>query len=251
MSRRPNNSSSDVSSDQMPNPSNPPASSSASAPAMGRTGGGRGAAEGGLAPFGDADFHLLAEGTHARLYERLGAHIVTDGGTGGKIGAVLGTRFAVWAPNAESVDVVGDWTDWRPGRVPLRPLGATGVWQGFAEGIGAGHRYKYHIRSRYAGYAVDKADPFAFATEHPPATASVIAALDYTWNDSAWMDRRRARNALNAPMSIYEVHLGSWMRDPAHPERPFHFRDLATRLVQHVHRTGFTHVELMPIMEHP
>ena len=206
----------------------------------------------GLPTFGAADFHLLAEGTHAKLYERLGAHVVGDAAArGGVKDAQAGTRFAVWAPNAESVDVVGDWTDWRPGQAPLRPLGATGVWAGFVANIGVGRHYKFHIRSRHGGYEVDKADPFAFATEHPPATASVIASLDYTWNDAAWMQQRRARNALNAPQSIYEVHLGSWMRDPAHPDRPFRFRDLAPRLVEHVRRTGFTHVELMPVMEHP
>jgi 1,4-alpha-glucan branching enzyme len=199
------------------------------------------------AGFGDADFHLLAEGTHAKLYERLGAHVMSPG----RLHDEGGTQFAVWAPNAESVDVVGDWTDWRPGKLPLRVIRATGVWVGFAPGIGAGHRYKYHIRSRYGGYTVDKADPFAFASEVPPATASVIASLDYTWGDGGWLDVRRAHNALDAPISIYEVHLGSWMRDPARPDHPLGFRELAPRLVEHVHRTGFTHVELMPVMEHP
>ena len=199
-------------------------------------------------PLGAADVYLLAEGTHARLYEHLGAHPVKAGAApGGK----AGTQFAVWAPNAASVDVVGDWTDWKPGRVPLREVGATGVWTGFAEGVGAGRHYKYHLRSRYDGYTVDKADPFAFATEHPPATASVIASLDHVWSDGDWMATRRQRNDLGAPMSIYEVHLGSWMRDPAHPDRPLSFGELAPRLVEHVQRTGFTHVELMPVMEHP
>jgi len=197
---------------------------------------------------GPVDVHLLAEGTHGRLYERLGAHPVKAGASSGD---PTGTRFAVWAPNAASVDVVGDWTGWKPGRVPLRPVGATGVWTGFAEGVGPGHHYKYHLRSRYDGYAVNKADPFAFATELPPATASVIASLDHVWSDGDWMAARRQRNALDAPMSIYEVHLGSWMRDPAHPERPLSFAELAPRLVEHVQRTGFTHVELMPVMEHP
>jgi 1,4-alpha-glucan branching enzyme len=197
---------------------------------------------------GDADVHLLAEGTHARLYEWLGAHVMNPG-VGGV--AASGTRFAVWAPNAESVEVIGDWTDWKPAGVHLQPVRETGVWHGFVDGIGAGHHYKYHIRSRYGGYTVDKADPFAFATEHPPATASVTASLEHVWNDSAWMSARRARNALTSPMSIYEVHLGSWMRDPLHPERPLTFGEVGPRLVEHVKRTGFTHVELMPIMEHP
>jgi 1,4-alpha-glucan branching enzyme len=199
--------------------------------------------------FGEADIHLLAEGTHAKLYELLGAHVVPRSASA--TGDQGGVRFAVWAPNAHSVDVIGDWTDWKPGTVSLQPISATGVWVGVAEGIGAGHHYKYHIKSRYNGYTVDKADPFAFATEQPPATASVIASLDYTWNDEEWMAQRRSRNALGAPISIYEVHLGSWMRDPAHPERPLGFREVGTRLLEHVQRTGFTHVQLMPIMEHP
>jgi 1,4-alpha-glucan branching enzyme len=199
---------------------------------------------------GDADLHLLAEGTHANLYEKLGAQFRTHARLGdGDAGS--GTRFAVWAPNAESVEVIGDFTDWRPGPAPLREIRSTGIWQGFVPSLGPGHRYKYRIRSRYNGYVVDKADPFAFATELPPATASVVSALDHRWADDAWMRARRARNALDAPISIYEVHLGSWMRDPERPSAPLGFRELAPRLVEHVRRTGFTHVELMPVMEHP
>jgi 1,4-alpha-glucan branching enzyme len=166
-------------------------------------------------------------------------------------GERVATRFAVWAPNAEAVDVVGDFTDWRAGVVRLEPVAQTGVWQGLAQGVGAGQRYKYRIRSRFQGYVVDKADPLAFAAELPPATASVTTVLDYAWGDADWMASRRARNALDAPVSIYEVHLGSWLRDPAHPDRPLGYRELARRLVEHVHRTGFTHVELMPVAEHP
>jgi 1,4-alpha-glucan branching enzyme len=189
---------------------------------------------------GETDLHLLAEGTHARLYEKLGAHVTPEG-----------TRFAVWAPNAERVDVVGSWTGWREGAVPLRAIGMTGVWEGVAPGVGPGQTYKYRIRSRYNGYTVDKADPFAFASEVPPATASVTATLDYQWGDQPWLEQRRTRNALDAPMSIYEVHLGSWMRSPEHPDRPLGYRELAPRLTEHLKRTGFTHVELMPVMEHP
>jgi 1,4-alpha-glucan branching enzyme len=189
---------------------------------------------------GETDLHLLAEGTHARLYEKLGAHVTPEG-----------TRFAVWAPNAERVDVVGSWTGWREGVVPLRAIGMTGVWEGVAPRLGPGQTYKYRIRSRYNGYTVDKADPFAFASEVPPATASVTTTLDYQWGDELWVKQRRNRNALDAPMSIYEVHLGSWMRSPEHPDRPLGYRDLAPRLTEHLKRTGFTHVELMPVMEHP
>jgi 1,4-alpha-glucan branching enzyme len=198
---------------------------------------------GGLTPF---DFHLLAEGTHGALFEKLGAHLVREGQ-----GENTGTRFAVWAPNAESVEVIGDFSDWQPSGVALEPVAATGVWQGFAKGVAAGQRYKYRIRSRHGGYTVAKADPFAFAAEHPPATASVVTDLTYRWSDGEWMQARRARNALSAPLSIYEVHLGSWMRDPGNPERMLSYGELAQRLVDHVQRTGFTHVELMPVMEHP
>ena len=199
----------------------------------------------GVAPLlGETDFHLLAEGTHARLYEKLGAHAAVEDGQ-------PGMRFAVWAPNAETVGVMGDWTGWGAAPVPLRAVPNTGVWQGFVRGVGPGQRYKYRILSRYGGYMVDKADPFAFASETPPATASVTASLDYQWGDTDWIAVRRARNALDAPVSIYEVHLGSWMRDPDHPTRPLGYRALAPRLVEHVQRTGFTHVELMPVAEHP
>jgi 1,4-alpha-glucan branching enzyme len=190
-----------------------------------------------LTPF---DFHLLAEGTHARLYEKLGAHPLGQGET----------RFAVWAPNADSVEVIGDWTDWESA-ARLEPLAMTGVWQGTARGAAPGQRYKYRIRSAHRGYTVDKADPFAFASELPPATASVICRPEHRWGDQAWMATRRARNALEAPISIYEVHLGSWMRDPAQPDWFLSYRALAPLLVEHVRRTGFTHVELMPVMEHP
>ena len=130
-------------------------------------------------------------------------------------------------------------------------MAATGVWQGFARGVRAGQRYKYRIRSTHRGYTVDKADPFAFAAEQSPGTASVICVPDHPWQDADWMGVRRERNALEAPISIYEVHLGSWMRDPVQPDRFLGYRDLAPLLVEHVRRTGFTHVELMPIMEHP
>ena len=147
---------------------------------------------------------------------------------------------------------MGDWNDWQPGTVPLRAVGGTGIWQGFAAGVGPGHKYKFRIRSRYAGYSVNKADPFAFASEVPPATASVIASLeDYAWKDTEWMARRQDWNALAAPMSTYEIHLGSWMRDPSRPTEPLTYRELAPRLVEHLQRTGFTHVELMPVTEHP
>jgi 1,4-alpha-glucan branching enzyme len=193
---------------------------------------------------GPVDLHLLGEGTHARLFEKMGAQPTTRDGK-------AGTQFSVWAPNAETVDVIGDWNGWRTGETPMRSLGASGVWQAFAPGAKPGHRYKLHIRSRHNGYTVDKADPFAFASEIPPAKASVITALQHDWKDGDWMSARRDRNGLGAPIAAYEVHLGSWMRSPEHPERVLSYRELAPRLTEHVSRTGFTHVELMPVMEHP
>ncbi len=193
---------------------------------------------------GSVDLHLLAEGTHARLFEKFGAQVTTRDGQSG-------TQFAVWAPNAETIDVIGDWNGWRVGETPMRSLGPSGVWQTFVPEAVPGHRYKLHIRSRQGGYTVNKADPFAYASEVPPSTASVVASLDYAWKDADWMRGRRQRNALESPQSIYEVHLGSWMRSPEHPQRVLSFRELAPRLAEHVQRCGFTHVELMPIMEHP
>jgi len=198
-----------------------------------------------VVPLGETDFHLFAEGTHARLYEKLGAHPgVQEGATG--------TRFAVWAPNAASVHVIGDWNGWKPdGASALAALGQSGLWHGFLPAASAGQRYKFHIRSRIGGYVVDKADPFAFAAESAPATASVVADLAYQWGDATWLAERSARQRLDRPLSIYELHLGSWIRDPAAPGGLLGYRDLAPKLVEHVQRLGFTHVELMPVAEHP
>jgi 1,4-alpha-glucan branching enzyme len=187
--------------------------------------------------FGSEDRYLFAEGTHGRLWDVLGAHV--DGEA---------VRFAVWAPNAEAVSVVGEWNGWTPDADALAPVEDTGIWAGTA-GASRGQRYKYEIRSRYGGYRVQKADPFAFAAEEPPRTASLVTDLAYGWSDDAWMAERRRRQSLSAPMSIYEVHLGSWRRG-AGDER-LGYRELAPMLAEHVHRLGFTHVELLPIMEHP
>ena len=198
-----------------------------------------------VAPLGETDFHLFAEGTHARLYEKLGAHPVPQDGTSG-------TRFAVWAPNAAAIDVIGDWNGWQPdGASALAPLGQSGLWHGFLPAAVFGQRYKFRIRSRMGGYVVDKADPFAFAAEMAPATASVIADLAYQWGDGAWLAERAAKQRHDKPISIYELHLGSWIRDPAAPDKLLGYRDLAPKLVEHVQRLGFTHVELMPVAEHP
>jgi len=192
----------------------------------------------------DQDLYLFNEGSHLRLFEKLGAHAATVGGR-------AGTRFAVWAPNASSVSVVGDWNGWRAGADRLAPRGSSGIWEGFAAGVGRGAVYKYHVESRVGGYQVDKADPFAFQAEAPPRTASIVWPLDYEWDDEAWMEARAQSAGVGAPMSIYEVHLGSWRRVPEQGDRPLGYREIAPQLAEYVHEQGFTHVELLPVMEHP
>jgi 1,4-alpha-glucan branching enzyme len=194
---------------------------------------------------GEEDIYLLREGTHVRLAERLGAHLLHKEGR-------PGTQFVVWAPNAEAVSVIGDFNGWDARAHPLLPRwDSSGIWEGFVAGVGHGARYKYHIVSRHGGYRVDKADPFAVFCERPPGTASRIWDLAYEWNDAEWMTNRRAANALAAPLSIYEVHLGSWRRVPEEGNRMLGYREIAPLLVEHVTRLGFTHVELLPVMEHP
>jgi 1,4-alpha-glucan branching enzyme len=201
-----------------------------------------------MSRLGDVDIHLYAEGTHARAYEGFGAHVARRDATPA---GVLGVDFAVWAPNADSVHVIGDFENWGERPAPLARRGETGIWEGRIAGVGHGTRYKYRIVSRNGGYRVDKADPFGFRCEEPPATASIVWDLDYGWGDGAWMKERRARNGLDAPMSIYEVHLGSWMRVPEEQHRWLGYREIAPKLAAHARRCGFTHVELMPVAEHP
>jgi len=190
------------------------------------------------------DLHYFNEGTHDRLFEKLGAHpLIVDG--------VRGTYFAVWAPNARWVSVIGDFNRWDPAAHPLQPREQSGIWEGFLPGVGPGARYKYHIVSRHGGYLVDKADPLAFAAEPPPRTASVVWDLGYAWGDAEWMAQRVQRNSLAAPMAIYEVHPGSWVRAPEEGRRWLTYRELAPRLAEYVRRMGFTHVEFLPVMEHP
>jgi 1,4-alpha-glucan branching enzyme len=190
----------------------------------------------------DWDYHLFNEGSHHQLWEKLGAHVVERNG-------VAGTAFAVWAPNADSVSVVGDWNGWNRDAHYLAPAAASGIWETFVPHVGKGAKYKYHIRSRHNGYRVDKADPFAFYAETPPHTASMVWDLEYEWHDEEWMRARHAHNSGTAPVSIYEVHLGSWRR--AEDNRPMSYRELAGPLAEYVRKLNFTHIELLPIMEHP
>ena len=229
----------------------------------------------------DLDLHLFREGSHRRLYERLGAHPVAAPADAPAPAAPdwAGTRFAVWAPNARAVHVIGDWNAWNPRADPLAPRSdGSGIWDGFVANARPGHAYKFHLESRFGadgidrgpghGLVLEKADPFAFQAEPPPRTASRIAApSSYPWGDAHWMASRARHNALDAPISIYELHLGSWMRPDgwrpgaAHadacvcadglPPGLLNYRDIARRLADHVSAMGFTHVELLPVTEHP
>ena len=193
----------------------------------------------------DFDLHLLAEGTHHRAFEKLGAHRITWGGT-------TGVHFAVWAPNADRVSVVGDFNAW-DGRVhPMRLLLPNGIWEIFLPDLRDGEKYKFEIRTR-AGALLKKTDPFGFAFEVPPRSAAVVhASRAYAWRDAAWMAARREQDGgYDRPMSIYEVHLGSWARVPEEGNRFLTYREMASRLVSYVTDMGFTHIELLPVMEHP
>jgi 1,4-alpha-glucan branching enzyme len=188
----------------------------------------------------DQDIYLFREGTHSQLHSKLGCRLLTPG---------QGAHFAVWAPNAAAVSVIGDWNGWNAAENPLVPRAdGSGVWEGAAPAAQRGQAYKYRITSRVGAFAVDKADPYGVFCEAPPATASRVWTLEYEWNDSVWMGARARRNGLDAPMSIYELHAGSWRRKDGNF---LNYRELAQRLADYVLDLGFTHVELMPITEHP
>jgi 1,4-alpha-glucan branching enzyme len=190
------------------------------------------------------DRYLLAEGTFHRAYERLGPHFVERDGQ-------RGVQFAVWAPNAKLVSVIGDFNKWNTSANPMEPSSA-GVWETFIPSVRQGDAYKYHIESAYQGYEVDKADPYCFAAEIRPHTASRVWDLgSYSWQDDSWMAGRAKHNSLDAPISIYEVHLGSWRRVPEEDNRWLTYSEMAPLLADYVHAAGFTHVELLPVMEHP
>ncbi len=192
----------------------------------------------------DFDVHLFNEGRHYRLYEKLGAHPV-------KVAGVNGTYFAVWAPNANYVGVIGDFNGWNTGSHPLHPRAQSGIWEGFIPGVGRGAVYKFHVGSHNRGYRVDKVDPLGLYSLPPPETGSVIWDLDYEWADRDWMAKRQQNNGLHAPMTIYEVHLGSWKRIPEEGNRSLTYLELADELPEYLQSMGFSHAEFMPIMEHP
>jgi 1,4-alpha-glucan branching enzyme len=194
----------------------------------------------------DQDIYLFKQGNHFRLFEKLGSHLISRNG-------IQGVYFAVWAPDATSVSVRGDFNGWDPDSHHLSARwDGSGIWEGFIPGIQKGAVYKYHIVSRFNSYRVDKGDPFAFFWELPPRTASRVWDQDFTWDDGEWMAKRHRINSLGSPFSIYEVHLGSWRRAPRGEDDGFlNYREIAHSLTDYVKEMGFTHVELLPIMEHP
>ncbi|HEY3845358.1 MAG TPA: 1,4-alpha-glucan branching protein GlgB [Acidimicrobiales bacterium] len=193
-----------------------------------------------LSTLTDEDLYWFGEGTHRSMGQKLGAHLQPGGGT----------SFAVWAPNATAVAVMGDFNDWNPISHELTPRGVSGIWEGHVPASKAGDIYKYAITTRH-GAVLEKADPFGACTELPPRTGSVVWDLRYTWNDSGWMRDRGPRIALDAPVSVYEVHLGSWRRDPSDPGRLPRYTELAEPLIAQARACGFTHLEFLPVMEHP
>jgi 1,4-alpha-glucan branching enzyme len=191
----------------------------------------------------DDDLYLFNQGSHFRLYEKLGAHLIA--------GENPGTYFAVWAPDAEQVFVLGDFNQWHRDSHALMPKGQSGIWEGFFPDMGKGALYKYRIVSRFNGYRVDKADPLSIFNEVPPKTASIVWNLDYAWDDHEWMANRHQRNRLDKPMAIYEMHLGSWRRIEQEGNRSLSYRELAPQLADYLQKLDYTHVEFMPVMDHP
>ncbi|MCG6880408.1 MAG: 1,4-alpha-glucan branching protein GlgB [Deltaproteobacteria bacterium] len=190
------------------------------------------------------DLYLFNEGSHFRLYEKLGAHPMIHQGKSG-------VHFGVWAPNAEFVSVTGEFNGWDRESHPLHQRETSGIWEGFIVDLSPGSLYKFHVRSRYRKYRVDKADPFAFFNELAPKTASLVWDLSYQWNDQEWREKQTKAAVGKSPCAIYEMHPGSWMRVPEEGNRFLNWRELAPKLVEYLHKTGFTHVEFLPIMEHP
>jgi 1,4-alpha-glucan branching enzyme len=192
----------------------------------------------------DLDLYLFNEGSHFRLADKLGSHPR-------EVDGVEGVHFAVWAPNAAQVSVIGDFNGWNKDSHQLAPRGVSGIWELFVPDVHEGTTYKFHIRSTQADFRVDKADPFAIHSETPPLTGSKVWRLDYEWDDAEWMGSRAQRQSLDQPMAVYELHLGSWMRKPEDGDRPLNYQEIIDPLIEHVTGLNFTHVELMPVTEHP
>jgi len=190
------------------------------------------------------DLHWFNEGTHCHVHHKLGAHLTIHNDAPGVV-------FSVWAPNAREVAVMGEFNGWDKSRHPLSPVGGSGIWSGFIPKLGKGAAYKYHIVSQHNGFAVDKADPYGIRHETAPQTASLVWDLEYQWGDTDWMQSRGGRQKLSSPISIYEVHLGSWMRMPEENNRWLTYREVAPKLADYVEQMGFTHVEFLPLMKHP
>jgi 1,4-alpha-glucan branching enzyme len=198
---------------------------------------------GGFSPtLGDIDLHLFGEGKHERIYEKLGAHVMTHEGK-------RGVAFAVWAPSADRVSVVGDFNDWDGKKHPMRRLAESGVWELFIPGLREGELYKYEIKNGRRKFL--KADPYAFMMEVPPGTSSIVFKSKYKFRDRSWITSRTKRQAWREPLSIYEVHLGSWRRVTEEDNRPLSYREIAPLLADYALENGFTHVEFLPLKEHP
>ena len=195
-----------------------------------------------LPTLSEVDLYLFNKGDHHRVYEKLGAHYTEVNGVGG-------VQFAVWAPTARSVSVIGNFNGWDRRKHAMRMLGASGIWEIFVPGLAEGELYKFHVKTQ-SGFVLEKADPYGFEMELRPQTASKINFLSkFTWSDDEWMKNRAGSNVSEKPMAVYEVHLGSWQR--GEDNRWLTYRETAERLIDHVKKMGYTHVELMPVMEHP
>lgn len=199
----------------------------------------------GVSLFTEYDIYLFKQGNHFRLFEKLGAHSMTVDG-------VNGTYFAVWAPNAKKVSVVGDFNYWNTQTHELfARWDSSGIWEGFLPGLGVGALYKFNIESNVNGYKANRGDPFAVYWEEPPKTSPVVWNLDYEWHDTDWMQNRKKNNSLTAPISIYELHIGSWRKKVEEENRSLSYRELGPELAEYIKKEGFTHVEFLPVMEHP
>ena len=197
-----------------------------------------------LPQIGELDLYLFGQGNHHKIYEKLGAHPM-------EVNGVKGVYFAVWAPNARNVSVIGNFNVWHGGKHQMRVLGSSGVWELFVPDIGVGEVYKYEVKDK-SGNIFEKSDPYGYQFEVRPNTGSIVADINkHQWADQEWMDRRRSTDPLRQPISVYEVHLGSWMRVPEEGNRFLTYRELAHQLVAHVKKMGYTHIQLLPVAEHP